>query len=407
MDADTSAATDAGSSSLDLALGTVMTELFSPIQIGNLLLPQRVVMAPLTRSRAGQPGNVPTALNVEYYRQRAGAGLIITEATQISQQGQGYAWTPGIFTEDQVKGWAEVAEAVHDAGGRIFLQLWHVGRVSHPTFQPDGGLPVAPTAMEVPGKTFIAGDDGQGAWSDIPVPQEIDEFGIDQIVADYFSAAQNAMLAGMDGVEIHAGNGYLLDQFINSNSNKRTDKYGGSIENRVRLLLEVTDAVVEAVGSHRVGVRMTPMGRFLGMGDETPMRTYGHAAEQLARRALAYLHLVEPEIVGTELDKNFDPRWPEMMKILREAYSGTLILAGGFNLAKAEAAIEQGRCDMVAFGRLFIANPDLPERFRIGASLNTPDPTTFFGGDAHGYIDYPSLQQELNEPDSAERHAVS
>lgn len=371
-----------------------MTELFSPINLAGLSLPHRVVMAPLTRSRAGQPGNVPTSMNVEYYRQRAGAALIITEATQISQQGQGYAWTPGIYTPEQIAGWKEVAKAVHDKGGKIFLQMWHVGRVSHQSFQPNGALPVAPTAMPVPGKTFIVDANGQGGWGDIPIPQELDEFGIKEIVADYFSAAQNAMLAGMDGVEIHAGNGYLLDQFINSNSNKRTDRYGGSIENRARLLLEVTDAVAEAVGPHRVGVRLTPMGRFLGMGDETPMRTYGHVAEQLGKRDLAYLHLVEPEIVGTELDENYDPRWAEMMKLLREAFPGPMILAGGFDLGKAEAAMQQGRGDMVAFGRLFIANPDLPERLRIGASLNIPDPSTFFGGDAHGYIDYPTMTEE-------------
>lgn len=371
-----------------------MSELFSPINLAGMSLPHRVVMAPLTRSRAGQPGNVPTEMNVEYYRQRAGAALIITEATQISQQGQGYAWTPGIYTPEQIKGWTEVAKAVHEAGGKIFLQLWHVGRVSHPSFQPNGGMPVGPTAMSVPGKTFIVEENGKGGWGDIPVPQELNEFGIKEIIADYFSAAQNAMLAGMDGVEIHAGNGYLLDQFINSNSNKRTDRYGGSIENRARLLLEVTDAVAEAVGSHRVGVRLTPMGRFLGMGDETPMRTFGHVAEQLGKRGLAYLHLVEPEIIGTELDENYDPQWAEIMKRLREAFPGSMILAGGFNLSKAEAAVEQGRGDLVAFGRLFIANPDLPERLRIAGSLNTPDSSTFFGGDAHGYIDYPTMTQE-------------
>jgi N-ethylmaleimide reductase len=366
------------------------THLLSPLKLASIDLPHRIAMAPLTRSRAGQ-GNVPTAMNVEYYRQRADAALIVTEATQISQQGQGYAWTPGIHSAEQITGWRAVSDAVHDEGGRIFLQLWHVGRVSHPSFQPNGALPVAPTAMPVPGKTFIVGENGKGIWSEIPVPQELTIDGIAAIVADYVQAARNAITAGMDGVEIHAGNGYLLDQFINSASNRRTDRYGGSIENRVRLLLDVVDGVAQAVGAERVGVRLTPMGRFMGMGDDTPEETFGHIATELDRRGLAYLHLVEPEIVGTVLDKNVDPRWDAIIRLMRRRYTGVLMLAGGYDRAGAEQALAEGRADIIAFGRPFIANPDLPERFRLGAPLNAPDPATFFGGAEVGYTDYPAL----------------
>lgn len=367
------------------------TDLFSPIEIAGRTLRHRIAMAPLTRSRAGQPGNVPTNLNVEYYRQRAGAGLIITEATQISQQAQGYAWTPGIYTSEQIAGWLEVSKAVHEEGGVIFQQLWHVGRVSHPSFQPNGGLPVAPTAMPVPGKTFIIDETGKGVWGEIPEPQELTTHGIKAIIADYVTASRNAIAAGMDGVEIHAGNGYLLDQFINSNSNHRTDEYGGSTENRARLLLQVTDAISKEIGAERVGVRLTPMGRFMGMGDDTPEETFGYIAEELSKRSLAYLHLVQPEIVGTVLDEQHDPRWDSIMKLLRKRFKGPLILAGGFTYEKAQTAIAEGRGDVVAFGRLFIANPDLPDRLRTGAALNEPDTSTFFGGDSRGYVDYPAL----------------
>lgn len=369
----------------------VNANLFTSIELAGLTLRHRIAMAPLTRSRAGQPGNVPTTMNVDYYRQRASAGLIITEATQISQQGQGYAWTPGIYTPEQVAGWLEVSKAVHEEGGIIFLQLWHVGRVSHPSFQQDGGLPVAPTAMPVPGKTFIVDETGRGVWGDIPEPQELTKSGIEAIIGDYVTAARNAIAAGMDGVEIHAGNGYLLDEFINSNSNHRMDQYGGSKENRARLLLEVTDAISREIGASRVGVRLTPMGRFMGMGDDTPEETFGYIAEQLSRRSPAYLHLVEPEIVGTVLDEHYDPRWDSIMKLLRERFKGPLILAGGFTYEKAQAAIAEGRGDVIAFGRLFIANPDLPYRLRTGARLNDPDSSTFFGGDSRGYVDYPAL----------------
>ncbi|MEW6640650.1 MAG: alkene reductase [Pseudomonadota bacterium] len=367
-----------------------MSQLFEPMNLNSLRLPHRIAMAPLTRSRAGE-GNVPTSMTVEYYRQRAGAALIVTEATQISQQAQGYAWTPGIHTPAQIAGWRAVSDAVHAEGGRIFLQLWHVGRVSHPSLQPGGGLPVAPTAMEVPGKTFIVDDNGQGAWAAIPVPQELTLAGIAQIVEDYAQAARNALAAGMDGVEIHAGNGYLLDQFINSSSNHRADQYGGSPEKRARLLIEVVDRIRNDVGSSRVGVRLTPMGRFMGMHDDTPEETFGTIVDELDKRGLAYLHLVEPEIVGTQKDEQHDPRWDAIVLGLRRRYRGVLMLAGGYDAQKAELALASNRADIIAFGRLFIANPDLPERLKRHAPLNAADPATFFGGTSAGYTDYPAL----------------
>jgi N-ethylmaleimide reductase len=366
--------------------------LFTPLKIGRLSLDHRVAMAPLTRSRAGQPGNVPTAMNVEYYRQRSSAALIVTEATQVSQQGQGYAWTPGIHSQEQVAGWKAVSDAVHAEGGHIFLQLWHVGRVSHPVFQPGGQLPVAPSALSVPGKTFIIDDEGNGVWGDIPVPQELTVAGIDQIIFDFRVGARNAMLAGMDGVEVHAGNGYLLDQFINSDSNKRTDSYGGSIANRARFLLQVVEAVIAEVGADRVSVRLTPMGRFMGMGDDTPEETFSYIVQELNKLNLAYLHLVEPMMVGAVTDENHDPRWDSIIKRLRADFHGVLMLAGGYDREAAEQALADGRADIIAFGRPFIANPDLPARLKNNVPLNPPDPSTFFGGSEYGYTDYPTSE---------------
>lgn len=265
----------------------------------------------------------------------------------------------------------------------------HVGRVSHPSFQPDAGLPVAPSALPVPGKTFIVDQKGNGIWSDVPLPRALETSEIAGIITDYRRAARNALDAGMDGVEIHAGNGYLLDQFLNSNSNQREDDYGGSVENRARFLLEVVAAVAEEVGAERVGVRLTPMGRFMGMGDDTPETTFGHLVEMLNQWNLAYLHLVEPAMVGTVKDENFDPRWDAIIAQLRQAWKGVLILAGGYDAESAERALISGRADIIAFGRPFLANPDLPRRIHEGLPLNTPDPSSFFGGDQRGYIDYP------------------
>ncbi|HDR9881369.1 TPA: alkene reductase [Burkholderia cenocepacia] len=370
----------------------MIPNLFQPIKLGAFELKHRVAMAPLTRSRAGQPGNVPTAMNVEYYRQRASAALIVTEATQISQQGQGYAWTPGIYTEAQIEGWKAVSQAVHEKDGTIFLQLWHVGRVSHPVFQPGGELPVAPTAMPVPGQTFIIDEHGNGVWGEIPIPQELTIEGIRAIVADYRRAARNAMYAGMDGVEIHAGNGYLIDQFINSNSNHRTDDYGGSVENRARLLLEIVEEVVDEIGAERVAVRVTPMGRFMGMGDATPEATFGYIVKKLNDWSLAYLHLQEPGVIDAVPGENIDPRSDEIILQLRNQYRGVLMLAGGYTSETAEQAIANGRADLIAFGRLFLANPDLPARIKQRLPMNAPDPASFFGGDSRGYTDYPAYE---------------
>lgn len=367
--------------------------LFAPIRIGALDLPSRIVMAPLTRSRAA-PGNVPSDLAVDYYRQRASAGLIISEGTQISQQGQGYAWTPGIHSPEQITGWSKIAQAVHEEDGRIFLQLWHVGRVSHSVFQPGGARPVAPTAMPVPAKAFIPGPDGKGAFADAPEPQELTIAGIQMIVADFAQAARNAIAAGADGVEIHGANGYLLDQFLNSASNWRTDRYGGSPENRGRLMLEVVDAVIAAIGSARVGLRLAPLGKGFGMDEAEPEAVFAHLIGELDKRDLAYLHLVEPRVQGRDIATEIDPQAEALMQDIRRRFSGPIILAGGYTRQSAEEALAQGRGDLIAFGRPFIANPDLPARLRLGAPLNEGDPATFFGGDAHGYTDYPALADE-------------
>lgn len=370
-----------------------MTDLlFAPARLGAIDLSNRIVMAPLTRSRAAA-GNVPSPMAVEYYRQRASAGLIITEGTQISQQGQGYAWTPGIHTPAQVAGWARIAEAVHQQGGRIVAQLWHVGRVSHGVFQPGGARPVAPTAMPVPAKAFIPGPDGKGTFAEVPEPQELSIAGIQMIIADYVQAARNAIEAGLDGVELHAANGYLLDQFLNSASNWRTDRYGGAPENRARLLLEVVDAVAAAIGSARVGVRLAPMGKAFGMDEADPEALFAHVVSALDQRNLAYLHLVEPAVNGRDIATVADPRAQALMQDIRARFSGPIILAGGYTRWNAEKALADGRGDLIAFGRPFLANPDLPARLRIDAPLNEPDPTTFYGGGAHGYIDYPTLAE--------------
>jgi len=371
--------------------------LFEPYTLGPYTLKNRMAMAPLTRSRAGQPGNVPTDLNARYYAQRASAGLIISEATQVSQQGQGYAWTPGIHTSDQVTGWRSVTDAVHRAGGLIFMQLWHVGRISHPALQPDGQLPVAPSAIRPSGTAFIAKERGEGEMVPFVTPRTLATEEMPYIVKQYARGASNALKAGFDGVEIHAANGYLLDQFLNTSSNRRTDEYGGSVKNRARLLMEVVEAVCQIWGSQRVGVRLSPLGTFNDMGDDNPEELFGYVAERLNALNLAYLHLVEPEIARDPASPTFDPRGPAMMKLIRGKYRGTLIVCGGYDYTKAIACLEEKRADLVAFGRLFIANPDLPERFRQSAELNPPDASTFYGGGAKGYVDYPTLKQLRGE----------
>jgi len=345
-----------------------------PYDMGGLELANRLVMAPMTRSRAVE-GNVPNPMAATYYLQRASAGLIVTEATQVSPQGVGYIRTPGIHSAEQISGWKKVTDAVHDAGGKIFLQLWHVGRISHPDFH-GGDLPVAPSAIAAQGTVFTA----QGP-KPMVTPRALETSELPGIVAQFRAGAENAELAGFDGVELHGANGYLLDQFTRDGTNQRTDAYGGSVENRARLPLEVVDAVVGVWGPARVGYRISPNGAFNAMADSDPVCTFSHLTEALNRRGIGYLHVVDPVADG---EKRISP-------VLRPRFDGTYIVNGGFDLAAANAAIARGEADLVAFGAPFIANPDLPERFKLGAPLNAADQATFYAGEQKGYIDYPRL----------------
>jgi N-ethylmaleimide reductase len=355
--------------------------LLTPALLGPYTLRNRVVMAPMTRNRAGE-GLVPTETMVTYYRQRASAGLILTEATQVVPQGIGYPNTPGIHTDAQVEGWKRVTAAVHEQGGRIFLQLWHVGRISHPSLQPDGALPVAPSAIAPEGSVFTY----QGLQPFVaPRALELDE--IPGIVEAFAEGARRALAAGFDGVEIHGANGYLIDQFLRDGSNHRTDAYGGPIENRASFLLEVTDAVVEVWGADRVGMRLSPLSAFNSMSDSDPETTFGHAAGELGKRGLAYLHAAM--LAGAE---NPESREHRMAALLKERFGGPLILNGGYTRETGDAIVASGLADLVSFGTLFLANPDLPERFAEGAPLNAPDRNTFYGGDHRGYIDYPTRE---------------
>jgi N-ethylmaleimide reductase len=359
-------------------------DLFSPYQLGPLRLKNRMVMAPLTRSRA-QAGNVPSEMAAEYYSARASAGLIITEATQVSAGGQGYISTPGIHSDEQVKGWKKVTDAVHAKGGLIFTQLWHVGRISHPDFR-NGEAPIAPSAVAPRGlSTFTP-----GGMKAIPTPRALATEEVPGIVEEFRHGAKNAKAAGFDGVEVHGANGYLLDQFLEDSTNLRTDRYGGSIENRSRLLLEVLQAVSGVWGSELVGVRLSPGGTFNDMLDCCPQENFGYVVRKLAELKLAYLHLIEPaQSAGEHATPDLSARF------FRPLYPGTLIVAGGYTLERANEVIKEGLADLVAFGQLFLANPDLVERFRRGAKLNKPNPETFYGGDAKGYIDYPTLEETV------------
>jgi N-ethylmaleimide reductase len=357
-----------------------MADLFTPVRLGPYDLPNRIVMAPMTRNRAGA-GNVPTELAATYYAQRASAGLIITEATQVSPQGVGYPGTPGIHSSEQIEGWKRVIAAVHAAGGRIFLQLWHVGRISHPSLQPAGSLPVAPSALQPAGKAMTA-----TGMQPYVTPRALELAEIPGIVEQFRHGAENAKAAGFDGVEVHGANGYLLDQFLRDKTNLRTDRYGGSIENRARLLLEVTEAVVGVWGKERVGARLSPGNPFNDIADSDPAATFSYAARELDKLGLAYLHIVEPmpdfPVPGsTKLDaRHFRSLWHQRLMVNR-----------GYDRESAAAVVASGAADLVAFAALFLANPDLPERFRRNASLNPPDRPTFYGGGAKGYTDYPTL----------------
>jgi N-ethylmaleimide reductase len=387
-----------GAAGADLAKHRAATELlFQPYRLGPYTMPHRMVMAPLTRSRARQPGNVPHPLSACYYAQRASAALIISEATQVSMQGQGYAWTPGIHSREQVDGWRRVTDAVHEAGGLIFCQLWHVGRISHPALQPDRMLPVAPSAIIPQGTAFIENERGEGELVPFVRPRALQTEEMPYLVGQYARAARNAMIARFDGVEIHAANGYLLDQFIESRTNHRTDLYGGSVENRARLLFEVAEALIPIWGPDRIGVRLSPLGGLNDIADDDPETTFGTIVESLNELRLAYLHLVNPAIAALDKGAEPDAGTMRMAELIRQKYRGTLMLAGGFSRDTAERWLEEDRADLIAFGRKFLANPDLPERLKSRASLNEPDPITFYGGGEKGYTDYPSLAQERGE----------
>jgi 2,4-dienoyl-CoA reductase-like NADH-dependent reductase (Old Yellow Enzyme family) len=349
-----------------------MATLFDPIQIGDLTLPNRIFMAPLTRSRAGDQ-RVPNALMAKYYAERASAGLILSEATSVTPQGLGYAATPGIWSQEQVEGWKLVTDAVHKAGGRIFLQLWHVGRVSDPMFL-DGQLPVAPSAIAPKGHVSLVRPERP-----FVTPRALDLDEIPGIVAAYREGAVNAKAAGFDGVEIHGANGYLLDQFLQDSTNHRTDAYGGSIENRARLMLEVTDACIDVWGANRVAMHLAPRGDAHTMGDSNPAATFGYVARELGKRKIAFI--CAREALG---DNRLGPQ-------LKAAFGGPYIANERFTLESAKQVLAAGEADAVAWGQLFIANPDLVHRFQLNAPLNTPDPKTFYADGEVGYIDYPAL----------------
>ncbi len=370
-----------------------MADLFTPLQVGSLSAPNRVFMAPLTRCRAG-PGNVPTELMARYYTQRATAGLVISEATQICPEGAGYPSTPGIHSPEQVEGWKRVTSSVHGAGGRIFLQLWHVGRVSHNAYQPGGAAPVSSSATGRGGECTLPDFSKQP----YPTPRALATDEIPLVIDQYRRAAEHAKTAGFDGVEVHGANGYLPDQFLRDGVNRRTDRYGGSIENRARFHLEATRAACEVFGAARVGVRLSPSGVFGDMLDSNPKATFGYLVSELGKLGLAYLHIMEAMEADLRHGKEFNPAYePIPVSYFRPLFKGTLVTNAGFTFEKATAYLKEGWADAVAFGVPFIANPDLPERFARMARgqatpLNPPDPATFYGGTEKGYTDYPALK---------------
>lgn len=351
------------------------SDLFSAVTVGNLTLENRMVMAPMTRNRAAE-GNIPQQMNVDYYRQRASAGLIITEASQVSEYGIGYPMTPGIHNEQQAAGWKNIITAVHQQGGRIFIQLWYCGRISHPDLLPDHQLPVAPSALKPEGEAFTF--EGMKPFVE-PHALEINE--IWDIVAQYKHAAQMAKLAGFDGIEVHAANGYLIDQFLRDGSNQRNDEYGGSAENRMRFLNQVLDAVLEVWDSSSVGVRLSPENSFNSMSDSNPQQHFSYFISELNGRNLAYIHLLEGDMMSGVRNLNY--------RALRDAYHGIYIANNGYDKTTAQKALENGDCDLVAFGVPFLANPDLVHRFKNNLTLNEADQATFYGGDEKGYTDYP------------------
>src|SRR5215475_13495412 len=368
--------------------------LFSPLKVGPYQLKHRVALAPLTRMRASKPSLAPRPLNAEYYAQRATpGGLLIAEASPVIETGFGSPGVPGIYTEPQIAGWREVVDAVHAKGGIIFLQLWHVGRVSHSSFQPGGVLPVAPSAVPIADlKTGTA--DGKAVPYETPRALETSE--IPGVIDAYRQGAANALKAGFDGVEVHGANGYLIEQFLQSHTNLRTDQYGGSIENRARFLIEVTKAVIEVWGADRVGVRLSPYGIANDSGEPDPMPLYTHAIQSLNALGLAYLHIIEPRSSGAGRAEVNWQNVPSAMVLFRPLWSGVLITAGGFTGETANAAIADGHADAIAFGRIFISNPDLPRRLQHGFPITPYNRATFYGGEEKGYTDYPQ-HDELEE----------
>ncbi len=358
-----------------------MATLFEPVRLGSLVLANRVFMAPLTRNRAHADG-VPGELAATYYAQRASAGLIVTEATQISPMGKGYIDTPGIHSPEQVRAWSRIVESVHKSGGRIFLQLWHVGRISHSSLLPNNAQPVAPSAIRANSQTLIA-----TGLAPVSEPVALTASGINETLDDYRRAASNAKEAGFDGVEIHAANGYLIDQFLKTGSNRRTDEYGGVTTNRVRLLMETVERVLEVWDSGHVGVRISPTGSFNDMADNNPVETFSVAVERLNGYGLGYLHVVET----AQNSKGSSEADLATSAHLRTLWKSLYVVNGGYDGLRGESALSTGHADAVAYGRAFLANPDLPRRLQLGAALNEPDPTTFYGGDAAGYTNYPAL----------------
>jgi N-ethylmaleimide reductase len=366
-----------------------LPHLFSPLQVGPYRLQHRVVMAPLTRMRAERSSFAPRSLNAEYYAQRATpGGLLIAEATPVVVSGRGNPGVPGIYSEAQISGWRGVVDAVHAKGGLIFLQLWHVGRVSHSSFQPGGAPPVAPSAVPITGNGMLAMT-SDGKMVPYETPRALETSEVKDVVEAFRQAAVNAKDAGFDGVEIHGANGYLLEQFLQSNSNLRTDQYGGSFENRTRLLLEIAQAAIGIWGANRVGVRLSPYGIANGSGEADPMPLYTHVVKALDRLGLAYLHLIEPRSSGAGRAEVNWQNVPSAMVLFRPLWRGVLMTAGGFTGETAEAAIAQGHADAIAFGRIFISNPDLPRRLQHGFPLTPYNRATFYGGEEVGYTDYP------------------
>jgi N-ethylmaleimide reductase len=359
------------------------TRLFEPFKLGPLTLPNRLVMAPLTRNRA-LAGLVPNPLAVEYYGQRASAGLLVGEATQVSQQGQGYQDTPGIYSKEQVAGWRKVTDRVHERGGRIFLQLWHVGRISHVSLQQNNQAPVAPSAIRAKAKTFVG-----GTFADVSEPRALSLQEISGVIESFRKGAANALAAGFDGVEVHGANGYLLEQFAKDGTNKRTDAYGGGIENRAKLMLEVAKAVAAEAGPNRTGIRISPVTPANDISDSNPQPLYDYIVDRLSALKLVYIHVVEGATGGPRDIAPFD------YGSLRKRFKGAYIANNGYDFDLANKVLAANEADLIAFGKPFIANPDLVERLQRGAPLNAPDKATFYGGGAKGYTDYPALGDSL------------